>query len=176
MADETDLTDFGGGSTRDPPVVRKYKALHISVAGTVKHVGNLAKLVDADPDTMADEKEGPTDGAYVTTRDSETHRLRQLKPDAGGAYAVSRGAVDEVRRMAHRTLSGQLRRFFVHEQDTGAVYEYPFRALEDGAEVPDRFLETTADPQVYVTRDDAAYVWEDHAPDDFYAPRGGGRR
>lgn len=162
----TDLTDFGGGAERDPPVVRKRKALHISVGGDVKHVGHFAVLVEPEP--------AATTPVYVTTRDSHDHRLRYLEQDAGGAYAVSRHAIGEVQRHAHRYADGGVRSFFVHEVDTGDVYEWRMDALTvESQAVPEQYLETTADPQVYVTRESAAYVWTDHAPDDFYAPRGG---
>lgn len=168
--DDTDLGDFGGGATRDPPRVRKRKAINMKLAGELKHPGHLVEIVT--PDRAAQPAIG-----FLTTRDSHDHRIRYLKQDAGGAYGVSRGVISEVNEMAHRLLGAdRIQSFFVAETDTGDVYEWRMDRLERAPAVPEQYLETKRDPQVYLTRDSAEYVWDDIHPDDFYVPRGGRQR
>lgn len=156
------LADFGGGATQDPPRVKKDEAIHISVGGNPRHVGYLAEV----------ETEGYARWAYVTARDSDEHRIRYLKQNQRGAYAVSIHALVTIERAAQRRGTSRPATVFVAEVDTGDVYEYAGGALFDGPAVPEKFLESASDPQKYVTRDGARHIWHDHAPDDFYITRG----
>lgn len=156
------LADFGGGATQDPPSVKKDEAIHISVRGNTRHVGYIVGV--------------PTEGypqwAYLTQRDSDKHRIRKLKPEKEGAYAVSIHALVDIEQAAQRRGTQRPGTVFVHELDSGDVYEYDADSLFDGPTVPDDFLESVSDPQKYVTREGARHVWPDHAPDDFYITRG----
>ena len=156
-----DLTDFGGGVDDDPPQVRKKTAIHLAVGGTVKHVGYIAAV----------ETEGYPSYAYVTTRSCDTHRIKYLKQDQGGAYAVSVNALDQIRQAAHRLGSTGPGVVFVHETETGDVLEWRAEKLFEGPRVPDEFLESKGDPQRYVTPKSADARWENHAPTDFYVSR-----
>ena len=97
--------------------------------------------------------------AFVTSRDSDEHRLRALD-----AYAISDRALSMVEAFG-------IERIYIVETDTGTVYE--FRAsdyLTDGDPVPEEFLMTAHDPQTYRRRDEALHRWRDHAGE-FYIPR-----
>lgn len=156
------LADFGGGATDDPPRVKKTEAIHISVGGNPRHVGYLAEV--------------PTEGypkwAFVAPKDSDEHRFRYLRENEGGAYAVSIHALVDIERAAQRRGTSRPATVFIHELDSGDVYEYEADDLFDGPTVPDNFLESMSDPQKYVTIDGAKRVWRDHAPDGFYITRG----
>lgn len=89
---------------------------------------------------------------YVTKRDSHAHRIRSLD-----AYAISTSVLRNLERL-------KVGRVFIHETDTGDVYEY---LLEDFTEygriVPGHILEDDTDPQRFHSRDDPAALWPKHA-------------
>lgn len=151
--DTTDLTDFGGGTTTDPPQLQKRHRVQSLTGGG--HAGHIARAA-ARPNPV-----------FVAARDSHDHRLRYLHEEQGGAYAISD---DVLRRLA----DAGVQRIFIRETDTGDVYEWPAGAFYTGEHVPDAFLETTSDPQRYATRDSAEHVWDDLPNDTFYEPQGAG--
>jgi hypothetical protein len=148
-----DLTEFGSGVSFDPPKIQKRERVHAPTPDATRQVGFLAATTNRDG------------AAFVTTRDSQQHRIRHLCGDGGGSYAISKSAL----RTLART---NVRWVFVHEQDTNTVLEWPAKAFHDGPEVPDAFLQTSADAQRYVTRDSAARVWDEYGPDELFIPRG----
>ena len=155
--DAPDLTDFGGGVSTEPPRVRKTTPIQIRVDGTTRTAGHVGR---------AYERPG---WAFVTTRNSHAHRLRYYNKDDGGTYAISMSALSRVMHIGE-----DVQTVFVHEVDTGDVYEWPLTAFTtDGEVVPPKYLDTKADPQTGMARETATHVWEGHAPDDFYVAHEG---
>lgn len=149
-----DLREFG--INPDPPAPRIQKRTPIYAGlnedGTRRTVGHVGLCPDrGDDDVVA--------SVFVTKRDSHDHRIRALD-----AYAISEDALP-------RLTDRDIKRLFVHETDTGHVYEYRMRQFTEGPNVPNHYLATRGDPQRFVTRDDAAYTWADHGGR-LYLPRG----
>lgn len=157
----TDLTDFGvDDTTPGPPQVRKREAIHISTGGGVRHVGHLVDV--------------PTDGyprlGYLTTRDSEEHRLRAVD-----GYAVEVHGLEQIAYAASKRGADRPGVVFVHETDTNDVYEFTAAQLFEGEYVPDG-LNPGFDAQRYVARSDAEHIWADHGGREFYLTRSGRER
>ena len=87
----------------------------------------------------------------VAKKDSQKHRLRALD-----AYAFSTDAIRTMEQFGAE-------RVFIHETDTGDVYEFSLDDFTDwGTPVPAKFLDSPDDPQRYHERDDPLHRWPGH--------------
>lgn len=151
MSDRTELGDFGGGITDEPPQIRKRKAVHggHSPDGSSRKTGHYGTMPNR-----------PCPGFY-TKRDSETHKIHAIEPD--GAYAISDDVLEKLSSMG-------VGRILIHEYDTDRVLEFRFKEFADGPSVPDH-IGTDNDPQTYQRPGDAWAIWDGHG-DDVVIPRG----
>jgi hypothetical protein len=151
----TDLTEFGGGSSVDPPRFKK--------KGRVRGGFNekTGEQITAGWWGICPERDVK---GFATSRRHDEHRFFALEREEGGSYAVS----DDVLRKLDAM---NLKRLFIVEIDTNRVLEYRVDDfVSRGRSVPSKYLHTSNDPQTYRTVSDARHRWGDHASS-FWIPR-----
>lgn len=138
-----DLTDFGGGTTVEPPLVeRKY-------IEQSPHTGKIAGF-------LGHEK-------HRNVRCYTTLRYGGHYYQKGGGWAISDSILGHIEQTAATLI-------FVHTGTDEDDPVYEFKASEytmRGEAVPEEDLDDPDDPQTFVPEDAAQEVWENHAADLF---------